>query len=126
MPGRNEPCPCGSGKKYKKCCLQSEENEIQNLVAEVDALNDLSNSVVDLIDDGKLDEAEAVCYRLQKDYPDQVDGIDRLALVYKARGDYRQAASYYTKAAAFAVENHFDQESIAFFKQQANQMLAKI
>ena len=20
--GRNEPCPCGSGRKYKKCCLQ--------------------------------------------------------------------------------------------------------
>ena len=20
--GRNEPCPCGSGKKYKKCCGQ--------------------------------------------------------------------------------------------------------
>ncbi|MBI5479467.1 MAG: SEC-C domain-containing protein [Deltaproteobacteria bacterium] len=19
-PGRNEPCPCGSGKKYKRCC----------------------------------------------------------------------------------------------------------
>jgi len=19
--GRNDPCPCGSGKKYKKCCL---------------------------------------------------------------------------------------------------------
>ncbi|MDP6121128.1 MAG: SEC-C metal-binding domain-containing protein, partial [Rhodospirillales bacterium] len=19
--GRNAPCPCGSGKKYKKCCL---------------------------------------------------------------------------------------------------------
>lgn len=22
--GRNEPCPCGSGKKHKKCCLNSE------------------------------------------------------------------------------------------------------
>ncbi len=22
--GRNEPCPCGSGKKYKKCCLSKE------------------------------------------------------------------------------------------------------
>lgn len=22
--GRNEPCPCGSGKKYKKCCLNRE------------------------------------------------------------------------------------------------------
>ena len=20
--GRNEPCPCGSGRKYKKCCLK--------------------------------------------------------------------------------------------------------
>ena len=23
--GRNEPCPCGSGKKYKKCCLVKDE-----------------------------------------------------------------------------------------------------
>jgi len=23
--GRNDPCPCGSGKKYKKCCLPREE-----------------------------------------------------------------------------------------------------
>jgi preprotein translocase subunit SecA len=23
--GRNDPCPCGSGKKYKKCCGQSFE-----------------------------------------------------------------------------------------------------
>jgi len=21
MPSRNEPCPCGSGSKYKRCCL---------------------------------------------------------------------------------------------------------
>ena len=25
--GRNEPCPCGSGKKYKKCCLNKTEEE---------------------------------------------------------------------------------------------------
>lgn len=23
--GRNDPCPCGSGKKYKKCCLETVE-----------------------------------------------------------------------------------------------------
>jgi preprotein translocase subunit SecA len=22
--GRNDPCPCGSGKKYKKCCMKKE------------------------------------------------------------------------------------------------------
>jgi uncharacterized protein len=23
--GRNDPCPCGSGKKYKSCCLPKEQ-----------------------------------------------------------------------------------------------------
>jgi len=23
--GRNDPCPCGSGKKYKKCCMMKEQ-----------------------------------------------------------------------------------------------------
>src|ERR1035441_7726719 len=23
--GRNDPCPCGSGKKYKKCCLPKDQ-----------------------------------------------------------------------------------------------------
>ncbi len=25
--GRNDPCHCGSGKKYKKCCLAKDEEE---------------------------------------------------------------------------------------------------
>jgi SWIM/SEC-C metal-binding protein len=25
--GRNEPCPCGSGKKYKRCCASNERAE---------------------------------------------------------------------------------------------------
>ena len=24
-PGRNDRCPCGSGKKYKACCLTTDE-----------------------------------------------------------------------------------------------------
>ncbi len=23
--GRNDPCPCGSGKKFKKCCLKKQD-----------------------------------------------------------------------------------------------------
>ena len=26
QPGRNDPCPCGSGKKYKRCCLETERS----------------------------------------------------------------------------------------------------
>src|ERR1700733_4407592 len=25
-PGRNDPCPCGSGQKYKKCCQERDES----------------------------------------------------------------------------------------------------
>jgi preprotein translocase subunit SecA len=28
--GRNEPCPCGSGKKYKKCCGRAVQDQVQN------------------------------------------------------------------------------------------------
>lgn len=24
--GRNDPCPCGSGKKYKRCCIEKYKN----------------------------------------------------------------------------------------------------
>ena len=27
--GRNDPCPCGSGKKYKHCCLAKAEPPVQ-------------------------------------------------------------------------------------------------
>lgn len=27
--GRNDPCPCGSGKKYKKCCIDKDRNEMR-------------------------------------------------------------------------------------------------
>ena len=26
-PGRNEPCRCGSGKKYKHCCLEKDDKK---------------------------------------------------------------------------------------------------
>jgi hypothetical protein len=27
--GRNDPCPCGSGKKYKKCCMDTDKDTPQ-------------------------------------------------------------------------------------------------
>jgi tetratricopeptide (TPR) repeat protein len=36
-PGRNDPCPCGSGNKYKKCCLPKEEAVERKQLAEAKA-----------------------------------------------------------------------------------------
>jgi tetratricopeptide (TPR) repeat protein len=35
-PGRNDPCPCGSGDKYKKCCLPKEEGVEREQLAKVE------------------------------------------------------------------------------------------
>ncbi|MFP5211883.1 MAG: SEC-C metal-binding domain-containing protein, partial [Acidobacteriota bacterium] len=32
--GRNDPCPCGSGKKYKKCCMAQHEEARKNMPAD--------------------------------------------------------------------------------------------
>src|SRR5258708_13325620 len=31
--GRNDPCPCGSGKKYKRCCLEKDETAERKFAA---------------------------------------------------------------------------------------------
>lgn len=29
--GRNDPCPCGSGQKYKRCCLKARQDARRRL-----------------------------------------------------------------------------------------------
>jgi tetratricopeptide (TPR) repeat protein len=133
-PGRNEPCPCGSGNKYKKCCLakdaaaeqaeregqatarQRRERELEDDVAAwlqraeaedriEDDLDDASNAVVDLVKGGKLVEAEAAACALLARYPEVHDGWDRLGMVHEARGNSREAADCYRRVLDFLREH---------------------
>lgn len=38
--GRNEPCPCGSGKKHKKCCLNTGPDPISYMKQKLDRFHD--------------------------------------------------------------------------------------
>jgi len=125
-PGRNNPCPCGSGKKYKRCCLDKDvaaDLERERLTAaawrpivDVDIVNSFdefdtddaedegedeltanSDAAIDLIDEGRLDEAEGVARHLLERFPEAHDGWDRLGMVYQARGDNQKAADCYRK-----------------------------
>ena len=118
--GRNDPCPCGSGRKFKKCCIGQNHNKESVIYTDLD---ELSNKVAMLIKQGRLDEAEGVCQELEHDYPDQIDGIHRLAQVYEARGDRKKAADYYRKAAEFAkTAEGFDEKSVENFMNDARRM----
>ncbi|PDM38989.1 MULTISPECIES: SEC-C domain-containing protein [unclassified Geobacillus] len=62
--GRNDPCPCGSGKKYKKCCMnKQQEREIKRVRQRrfFDQKYELSQMVQRFLDESlSYDEREAV------------------------------------------------------------------
>jgi tetratricopeptide (TPR) repeat protein len=132
--GRNDLCRCGSGKKYKKCCLASDEAaacaarpaqpaavatrrpSLASYVQERDELDELSeasNAVVDMVQAGTLDAAEQAAHELLARFPDVHDGYDRLGMVCEARGDRRQAADYYRRAIT-VIRSHPDTYDPAF------------
>jgi len=141
-PGRNDPCPCGSGQKYKRCCLpKDQEAESIALKAaaqaraaeaalhehdhvecdfcgrtsedEEDELTRDSNAIVDMVHEGKLEEAERAAREFLERYPEVHDGYDRLGMVYEARGDKKAAADWYRKVVEF-VQAHPDQYEPTF------------
>jgi tetratricopeptide (TPR) repeat protein len=155
-PGRNDPCSCGSGKKYKRCCLANDQEAERTLAAasaaaaaaplrripgvagEIaarlaaaydvddteDELTTASNAAVDLIHDGKLDEAEQAARDLLERFPDVHDGWDRLGMVYQARGDHRKAADCYREVIAFirAHPDSYDPDFEAVFHKLVDQL----
>jgi len=44
--GRNDPCPCGSGRKFKKCCLDAREDALQGRPGELDVVRAVDAAVV--------------------------------------------------------------------------------
>jgi len=129
--GRNDPCHCGSGQKYKRCCLDKDQRAESAVLAQSaadrlaaashhhhdhthcdfcgdtfgdddsDELTTASNAIVDMVHDGKLDEAEQAARDFLVRFPEVHDGYDRLGMVYEARGDHKQAAHYYRQVIDF-------------------------
>lgn len=59
--GRNSPCPCGSGKKYKRCCAMKPQRKAALrtwLLGAVIALMLLTGAVVALSSLGELGERQ--------------------------------------------------------------------
>lgn len=133
--GRNDTCPCGSGKKYKKCCLAVREvlpppappprlPRVADLLREpiADGLNELaelSNSVIALAAKDRFEDALAACKRLLEDFPDVVDGLERSAMVHAKMGNNALAAEFYGRALDFVTHpsrrDDYEEEGFARF-----------
>jgi tetratricopeptide (TPR) repeat protein len=136
--GRNDPCHCGSGQKYKRCCQEKDETAKRTARAAAEAakpkppprrsladllseeidddlvqLTESSNAVIKMVRAGQLDEAELAANELLVRFPEVHDGYDRLGMVAEARGDNKLAADYYRKVIDFA-RTHPDQYEPGF------------
>jgi len=98
--GRNDPCPCGSGLKYKKCCLTRqgaphELDEVESFRAKafkkmsdenwLEAIDGFKSILEQVLNPHTILEAMAACY----------DGLE----------NYLMAAEFYEKALAVCPES---------------------
>lgn len=62
QPSRNDPCPCGSGKKYKKCCMNNSQpvSGLQRLknVRQISSVPGISNILMPSKADNAPKEAQ--------------------------------------------------------------------
>jgi tetratricopeptide (TPR) repeat protein len=80
---------------------------------EEDNLDELSNRVVDLINDGRLDEAEVACQELKEQYPEVIDWLHRTAMLHEARGERPQAIEFYQRTLQYMDDHPDDFEELS-------------
>lgn len=108
--GRNDPCPCGSGKKYKKCCFikSSAPRNVLIQTAQTDSL-DLNSTNVSLPSDllmkavalhqaGRLEDAKVIYRELLGKNPTDSHALHYLGLIALQLGNFSEAANLIEKA----------------------------
>lgn len=98
--GRNDPCPCGSGKKLKRCCQSLQNNEPLAKSASYTnvSIQQLLQKGTAYFQAGHLLQAEAIYRQILQAEPDQPDVLHLLGMVANKDGRNELAAEMIGKA----------------------------
>jgi tetratricopeptide (TPR) repeat protein len=99
-PGRNDPCPCGSGKKYKACCLNA-----STPAPSLAAIHQALRNVLGLQRMHRWQEAITLCRDILKQAPNNADALNLLGISALHDGDIEQAVNALGKAVRLAPNN---------------------
>ena len=125
-PGRNDPCPCGSGKKYKNCCLEKDEasrrlerqasnatlnaevqreyeeyQEFEELMDRGERSDRVASAIWELIQMKQFDHAEQATHKYIDHFPESPIGYDLMAYICEGRGEFLSAAQWLHKVIDF-------------------------
>ncbi|OHD64482.1 MAG: hypothetical protein A2176_05970 [Spirochaetes bacterium RBG_13_51_14] len=136
--GRNDPCPCGSGKKYKNCCWgenqkklpgSAEENQLDLTYTKIAMEKEMTQFMhedisqeQELVNDGwealganDTQEAKSLFQMAIKLAPNSADAYNGLADIAWRAGNMKSAEEYYRQAYEKAKQNLKTENPKAFY-----------
>jgi Tfp pilus assembly protein PilF len=89
--GRNDPCPCGSGKKYKKCCMGKASPRRPAPAAQRPGTREQLQAAADHARAGRLEQAEQAYEQVLAARPHEAEALSGLARIKNALNRPKEA-----------------------------------
>jgi len=96
--GRNDPCPCGSGNKYKRCCWLQQETETAKAPSTDSSITKAIQSAVQHHNARRLDQAESIYQQILQAEPNHPDALHLLGVIAHQSGKNEIAVDLISKA----------------------------
>lgn len=96
--GRNDPCPCGSGRKFKQCCQQQASHAGEQREAMLAAIPNAMRVAIAHHQAGRLPQAEAIYQQVLSVMPRHPDALHLLGAIALTNGSIPLAIERIQKA----------------------------
>jgi len=93
--GRNDRCPCGSGKKYKQCCMAS---NVEDPRPTTSPTGQMFQMALDQHRMGQARQAEQLCQQILRAQPRHADALNLAGVIAGQSGHYEIAVEHLKKA----------------------------
>ena len=124
--GRNDPCPCGSGKKYKQCCqnkIDTNNTAAKNRLLE--SIPDLLKSALKAYEINDITKSITIYEQVLEINPKNVDALNNLGLIYM-KLDREKSKKLLSKAVSLQPSaKHYSNLSVVSTDDEAIELLQK-
>lgn len=98
IPGRNDPCPCGSGKKSGQCCMQLEKARLTVAHTEEVSIPTALQLAVEHHKAGRFPQAKAIYQKILQVEPNDPDALQLSGVIAHQTEEDEIAVEYIDKA----------------------------
>jgi len=103
--GRNDPCPCGSGRKYKHCCMAAASADERAARSETMSVRQTLGAALAHHQAGRLREADALYRQVLQLQPSNPDALHLLGMIACQTGEHETAVALINRAISASPSN---------------------